>query len=363
MNKKILILTLISFSIVNLNCNVINKKADTLDLISEAMDFENLVVRNLAAEIASEREEGEFNIRQVCEIYSYVRKNWKYVNDPKGKEFFSSASNTISVNFKGDCDDFAILLASMIRAIGGEVRTSFAFNEKSGHAFTEVFLKDAPKKVREEIEKYYRKYFMQNLNKNTIGSIGYREAENGGIWLNLDWLSSYVGGVYFDYDRCDIFYPISMKTETVLKSDNLVKDDGDNVTEYTAQNIANQFNQAVVLGEGESIDVEPKFILFDVDGNQVKDLLAYYTISSGGNLTIQRLIVCLNDNGKFAYYTYYDLVGDYDNTFIENVKNSVINAIQYIYKDDDPRCCPSLKKEIKFRFIVKDQQLYLQGDE
>ena len=64
--------------------------------------------------------------------------NWKYVNDPKGFEYFSPASETIKLKLSGDCDDFAIVMAATLQAIGANTRVVMAYGEKSGHAYAEV---------------------------------------------------------------------------------------------------------------------------------------------------------------------------------------------------------------------------------
>ncbi len=54
-------------------------------------------------------------------MWEKIYKRWTYVNDPpNGFNYYSPpASRTINLGLKGDCDDFAILTASSIQAIGG----------------------------------------------------------------------------------------------------------------------------------------------------------------------------------------------------------------------------------------------------
>jgi hypothetical protein len=104
----------------------------------EACDFTNTNLRNYALTIAG-KNEGEFNLGQICDVFDHCYKNWKYVNDPIQNEIYDYASNSVNNGLNGDCDDFAILVCSMILAIGGEARINFAFNSTGeGHAFTEV---------------------------------------------------------------------------------------------------------------------------------------------------------------------------------------------------------------------------------
>lgn len=359
MNLPIKIAILLVLLLPLYACNKFGKKAETLKLIEDAMDFENPVVRNYATTIAS-KFEGEFNIYQVCEIYNNLRAKWKYVNDPKGKEFFSSASNTIQNNFVGDCDDFAIIMATLIRAIGGDVRISFAYNEKTGHAFTEVFLKEQPKIIRDEIQKYYSRQINKLYGTSSIGKIGFRENKNGGIWLNLDWQSDFPSGEYYDYNKCNIFYQISNKYETISRADNLIKNDKGEHSNYTKQEIAKSFNKLIVLGKDELIDIDPEFLQLDINNDNIDELISYYTVSGGGNATLQRLVVYRNNNGKLQYLSHFDFVNEYWNTYIQDISNGLIKCKKYIYKEDDPRCCPSIEEKVNFKFVIQNNQLQLQ---
>ena len=166
----------------------------------EACDYMNPVTRDFAVKQAG-KSAGEYNVGQICEIFSSIRPpNWHYVNDPKGTEFFSKASRTISeTNLSGDCDDFAVLMYSMINAIGGEARINFVWGVQGGHAFTEVNVSEfSPSNIENTILRMY-----PGFQINTI----YYQKDNGKIWLNLDWWAAYPGGPYTDYSKEMILYP------------------------------------------------------------------------------------------------------------------------------------------------------------
>jgi transglutaminase-like putative cysteine protease len=97
--------------------------------LTKAIDISNETTNDFAVRLAS-KFPGEYNIGQICQIYDYIVRNWKYVNDSDKMENFRSASRTIKNNFSGDCDDFAILLAALIESIGGDARVSFAYNDE-----------------------------------------------------------------------------------------------------------------------------------------------------------------------------------------------------------------------------------------
>ena len=164
----------------------------------DACDYTNSIVRNEAVSIAG-KDDGEYNIGQICDIFDYCYNNWKYVNDPKEKEIFEYASNTISNGLNGDCDDFAVLMCSMILSIGGEARINFAYQKDQGHAFTEVNIGE--NKVDDYISKRYKDVYSNS-------GIYSRIDKDGNHWLNLDWFAKYPGGDYFEYENGTSYYII-----------------------------------------------------------------------------------------------------------------------------------------------------------
>jgi hypothetical protein len=174
-------------------------------------NYTNPIVRNFAAQLAGQHP-GTFNIAQVCDIYDYYKKNWKYVNDPQmrngGKDYFAFASETIQNNFNGDCDDFAILMCSSILSIGGEARLNTACDkEKTGcHAWAEVNIGTVD---INKINRYLSlRYNIPNL-KAQYRHKGRRDGNNK--WLNLDWFATSIGqyhpgGEYFDIGYGSTYY-------------------------------------------------------------------------------------------------------------------------------------------------------------
>lgn len=154
-----------------------------------ACDYDNSTVRNNAVALVS-LSPGQFNLGQICDIFDFCYQNWSYVNDPLSSDYFAKASETLKNGLNGDCDDFAILICSMILSIGGEARISFAYNDNDGHAFTEVNIGTTERKAVEDYLKV--RYGYNGLwHKN--------DGENW--WLNLDWQGSYPGANYWNYNR------------------------------------------------------------------------------------------------------------------------------------------------------------------
>ena len=182
-------------------CNYANDK----DELVTACDYKN--VRNIGVILAG-NSEGYFNIGQICEIWDYCRKKWKYVNDPV-TSYVSSASNTVKADYSGDCDDFAVLMCSLSLSIGGEARINYAKNSKGGHAFTEV---NIGKTDLGNIENYLSKRYKMTFDSSN--KLNFRIDKEGNKWLNLDWFSKYPGGKYFNFLSGTTYYVLHNYCET-----------------------------------------------------------------------------------------------------------------------------------------------------
>lgn len=164
----------------------------------EACDYSNSLVRNTTVSIAGQNS-GTYNLGQICDIFDYCYRNWHYVNDPVTNEIVEYASNTIQNGLNGDCDDFAVLICSMILSIGGEARINFAYGPSGGHAFTEVNIGQT------DVQEYISKRYKEVYNNDGIWT---RLDNEGNHWLNLDWFASHPGGNYFDFTRGTTYYII-----------------------------------------------------------------------------------------------------------------------------------------------------------
>jgi len=115
-------------------------------------------------------------VEQIFAMNNYVFSNWHYVPDPSlNVDTWRSAEATISLKYKGiysgDCDDFAILMASFARQIGLDARMVAAFDNKgNGHAFAEFLVPEN-----------------DNSNPSLRGK-DYR-TDYKGKWVSLDWFT------------------------------------------------------------------------------------------------------------------------------------------------------------------------------
>lgn len=197
--------------------------------VTEAIDAESPETRNAAVQIAS-AVEGPFSVEQVAHIWRHVHREWSYVNDPHGNDYFARASESIANDYAGDCDDFAIVLSAMIGAIGGKVRIVMMDGPRGGHAYTEVCLEEDPRDLATKLNRYYRRNRHRGERLRRVRSVHFRpgapEVAEGApappptpssecpLWFNLDWNAGTPGGPYEDETWAVAVYPDG-RTETL----------------------------------------------------------------------------------------------------------------------------------------------------
>ena len=138
-------------------------------------------VRNKAAEVARAYP-GAYNIYQVCALFDTVKEEVDYVSDPRGNDIWEPADVTLKIG-AGDCEDQAILLSSMLEAVGGTTRVYLT----DRHAFAAVYIGNSADEVEAAI-RGIRAYY-GNVDVNYL-------TDRYGYWLMLDPTSSlYAGGL------------------------------------------------------------------------------------------------------------------------------------------------------------------------
>jgi transglutaminase-like putative cysteine protease len=172
-----------------------NLSGDKKQLVTSC-NYTDPTLRNQAVAIAGQSP-GSFNVGQVCDIFDYCYGGWNYVNDPAATEVVEYASNTLANGLNGDCDDFAVLVCSMVLAVGGEARINYAYGQDGGHAFTEVNIGNT------EVDDYLTKRYRDVYDGSGVWS---RVDADGNRWLNLDWWGKHPGGRYFEYTQGTSFY-------------------------------------------------------------------------------------------------------------------------------------------------------------
>ena len=169
--------------------------------IFQAIDYNNPVVRNFAhnAIEKSNFDAGKYfkyrTIIQSFAVFKQVKQRWNYVSDPENEDYFAKASETIenAANGKslmGDCDDYSIVMAACIKAIGGKVRLV----RTTGHLYPEILIDS-----RQDLEDI--DYIISNdLFPDAVDrkNLFFHVDEKDRIWLNLDYTAHYPGGRFLN---------------------------------------------------------------------------------------------------------------------------------------------------------------------
>jgi transglutaminase-like putative cysteine protease len=159
--------------------------------IAASVDANHPRTRNLAVQLAAD-DDGPFHVEQVARVWAHVRRQWRYVSDPLGAEYFARASETIENGLAGDCDDFATVVIAMLQAIGGRGRMVMVEGDEGGHAYAEVCIHASAADVAARLSVFYR-----NASPTIqVAEIHYRSDDTCPVWLNLDWNARMPGGEY-----------------------------------------------------------------------------------------------------------------------------------------------------------------------
>ena len=111
----------------------------------DKFDPTEIDVRIAAAEAIS-KHPGAYSANQVLDIYDWVHENIIYQNVPVNLTYEPYAPQETLLTKSGDCKNQAVLIASMIEAIGGSARILMI--PECNHAFAEVYIGDNSTKDR-----------------------------------------------------------------------------------------------------------------------------------------------------------------------------------------------------------------------
>lgn len=137
-----------------------------------------------ADEIRAERP-GAYNILQVVEAYEWVRDVIRYQEDG-AIDYWQSAGETLERGC-GDCEDHAILMSSIIGALGGNARVNIV----KGHAFPTVFVGTTQEQM-EQVEAAIASYYGLPDGQLTASYL----VDETGYWLVVDTTGfPYAGGI------------------------------------------------------------------------------------------------------------------------------------------------------------------------
>jgi len=150
------------------------------DKINKLVDTNDFEVIKKTKEITSSYG-SSYNVGKICAIFEWIYLNIPYVNDTERE--WQTPPYTLSNG--GDCEDFAMLLASMITIAGGNARVYLT----DRHAFAAIYIGN-DLSILKNIDSYYNANLSYAFFKDELG-----------YWLVADPLSSFrigflpVGGV------------------------------------------------------------------------------------------------------------------------------------------------------------------------
>ncbi len=127
----------------------------------------------------------EFTLVQSFSIFKEVNSQWKYVSDVKGAEYFAPPDESLEL-MAGDCDDHAVLMAALIKSIGGKMRLV----RTEGHVYPELRIGDDEHLERAAV--IIRKLlFVREVGDAPL----YHHTDADGVhWMNMDYTRNYPGG-------------------------------------------------------------------------------------------------------------------------------------------------------------------------
>jgi hypothetical protein len=158
-----------------------------------AIDYSSEITRPFILSCIRNNHYGYYNMAQVCDMWSHCYNNWGYVSDPYATfDSFYSSSDTIRAGLRGDCDDFAILVAAGVRVIGGSAMVRAEQSPEGGHAYTLVYIGSDDETIAGNLVYVMARYNV-TLEEAKHEEIGWLYFTDWGYWLNLDWFANHPG--------------------------------------------------------------------------------------------------------------------------------------------------------------------------
>lgn len=155
-------------------------------------------VRNIAVQVVSPYAGGEREkIHQAAALFEHVKSRVSYVSDPismsggrkKDGDYLAAPADTLQIG-GGDCDDQALLMASLLSAVGLENRMLFVDSPNNGaHLLTQVAV-DASlsNQVAQILDEFYEDNGRVPSSRSYLPFV-----EGGKVWLMVDTTRDYVG--------------------------------------------------------------------------------------------------------------------------------------------------------------------------
>jgi len=171
----------------------INRPFPNKHKIENAINYREPVVRNFAVKIAGKhfretQKRSEYRtIIQCFSIFKEIQSRWFYVSDPRSRDYFAKASETIQ-HLSGECDDYTILMCACFKAIGGVPRIM----RNPTHLYPE--LKIGTTHDLNQLNFIIKHDLFQKESKDQI--LKCHTDIYGQIWMNMDYSAPYPGGPF-----------------------------------------------------------------------------------------------------------------------------------------------------------------------
>ena len=127
-----------------------------------------------------------YNVYWIASLFDWALENLEYVSDPSDDDIWSPPGETCDSE-QGDCEDYSILLSSVIEHWGGNSR----FYIISGHAFAAAYV-GGPEMDTLAVANALNKYYGTSARYSWF-------KDDKGYWIILDGTSSqYIGGLPYN---------------------------------------------------------------------------------------------------------------------------------------------------------------------
>lgn len=123
--------------------------AHYFDKANGLMDSNDPAVLQRAADIQA-RFPGPFSLFQAAAAFDFVHQNVTYQAEPEGQDRWQSPAETLQL-MTGDCEDYTLLLAALVTALGGATR----FHVETDHAFLTVYVGPDFQSATNSLSLYY----------------------------------------------------------------------------------------------------------------------------------------------------------------------------------------------------------------
>ncbi len=174
------------------NSIIISVESDIISSIdynhSEVKQFSNQAAINYFTEDNDKYFNNYGNIIRYFSVFKTINGAWKYVSDPSDEEHFANASESLN-SMAGDCEDYSIMMAACIKAVGGKTRIVWV----KEHAFPIVLVASDKYEYNLKVKPLLNLLFT-DIYEEDFGVVQNEE----GIWLNFDYTKSYPGGPFLN---------------------------------------------------------------------------------------------------------------------------------------------------------------------